>query len=372
MPEGTWEFGTNPQLTKMAIEGLAELLTPRASKMAQQRAELLKELAQKKAWEWPKEVQQEFFKDIQYQPSLFGKSEPLFPQIKMKTPMGRMEQAPMTMSRPPLQLPSQEDVGTATKFLMNSGYDEKTAKTGAIQWLTGLKPGTDEAEKFEDFKQRETFKASLKPPGAWHPTTKEEALGFEEERIGLRPPIETSEEKMKGFKERETFKEGLRAKRPVKEPTPPAIPVAATKQLRLALLRLYLNDPTVWKDEAAQEEARKATEQVDLLTGRGGTLEDVSKFLNSDQRRTFEEIVIGAEKHVRTLGVSSAINQALHDLRAQRPGAFQRQGGMQPPERVKREGTSLRYRVPKKGVITISPQEKVKFLKLYPNAEEVR
>ncbi len=363
MPIGSFEFGTNPQLTKMFIDALSDIFEPKVSRKARQTREAMEQfMSQRKAGGMAPGTEQEYARAFQYDPGFLRRmfrpserapeyllSEAPF-EVKVKTPKGGIAPVPIDIPRPPVTT-GEDLVGQAdsiTNALAQRGINIPFRDIFSSLVKGGL-PETDEevdnrvdklAQKYNltSEQKREVALGFHGAKLAVPEETEEEKFGGfkkrEEFKAGLRPPIETPEEKLKGFKERETFKEGLRKGRPEKEKKEP-LPPGTDVNLRAALLRIYLSNSNVW-GETKEESAKVQRDAVNAV--REGKLEDAYFLLNPDQQRTFEEVITIAEGYARKLGITGAVNQALHELRVRRPSAFQRQGGTQPPSPIERKG----------------------------------
>lgn len=360
-----WDVNIDPQGIAAGIQLLSDLFETKGSRQARQTKEALETMWQNKMYNMAPEMQEKYLKTLQYKPKLFGRQgEPLlWKDIPITSTTGRLSKVyePMKeISRPPLQLPSQEDVTSATKFLMSSGYDEKAAKTGAIQWLTGLRPGTDEAEKFEDFKKRETFKAGLKPPKK----TEEEELGLFEKKekikAGLRPPKGEKESPEDRRKERKQEKQE-------------AGQIAALKEeirfLETQIEKRYKEyTDTIYQKMNIHNRAASSKKPPVVGGKKIEPYDDISQVPGYMSERQWLTDSPDGDKLARQLIVARAnLQRSLGVKRVPSPpmGATPT---LTPPSSTK----GLSYRVPGKGVITIKPEEKAEFLKHYPNAEEVR
>ena len=194
------------------------------------------------------------------------------------------------------------------------------------------------------------------PP--WHPMTKEEAIEFEKEKAGFKPPPtwgpKSKEEYMEvhprgwtpGSKEeyKEVHpknwapgsKEEYMEVHPPRTPGESKIPLGSGKYLKEELLDRFMRDPNVLEEISnlppqISNSLKKKIEN-DVKSGRNTEQIMVNNF-NARQQAAFSKIISIAAKYINSLGDAGAIDRAIKEFKSGLGGITQPPPTRQPQPR---------------------------------------
>jgi hypothetical protein len=288
--------------------------------------------------------------------------------VKTKTPMGKRdtltaglkmpESRPLSFSPPPLIRPEhmEEIKKQAADLYPNDPAAQQNyirAQVPVMSGGVGPAKSAEEEVKWGILDQAQTMIDEFRKKGA----TEEQAIAqlpphlrnrYQEHREDIlsrieqrkvytkyltegKLPLSEAQTKNIPLKETETERknkadEALKKEKLEKPPATRALSAADVKALRVALLQMYLNNPDVWPNEEAHNQA--------LTAAKAGLMDQVYYSLNEDQRRTFDQIIGKAQPYAKEKGIEESLAMALRGLQETRPGAFQRSqspAGVKPP-----------------------------------------